>query len=127
MQSAFKFSLFAHPCPFFCYSIRLVRAENAENSVTKYTSVIHDHDCHSTVIEKVNLHDIITVQGFGVGGQGRGFVWGGETTQEWVTFFTVQIFFPGSDNIKGQAGIGHELNYIKSRKDLLKLEHFENT
>ena len=71
MQSAFKFSLFAHPCPFFCYSIRLVRAENAENSVTKYTCVIHDHDCHSTVIEKVNLHDIITVQGFGVGG-GRG-------------------------------------------------------
>ena len=68
MQSAFKFSLFAHPCPFFCYSIRLVRAENAENSVTKYTSVIHDHDCHSTVIEKVNLHDIITVQGFGGGG-----------------------------------------------------------
>ena len=72
MQSAFKFSLFAHPCPFFCYSIRLVRAENAENSVTKYTSVIHDHDCYSTVIEKVNLHDIITVQGFGVGGGGGG-------------------------------------------------------
>ena len=70
MQSAFKFSLFAHPCPFFCYSIRLVRVENAENSVTKYTSVIHDHDCHSTVTEKVNLHDIITVQGFGVGGEG---------------------------------------------------------
>ena len=43
MQSAFKFSMFAHPCPFFCYSIRLVRAENAENSVTKYTSVIHDN------------------------------------------------------------------------------------
>ena len=46
--------------------------------------------------------------------------------QEWVTFFTVQSFFPGSDNIKGQSGIGHELKYIKSRKDLLKLEHFEN-
>ena len=92
--------------------------------MTKYTSIIHDHDCHSTVIEKVNLHDIITVQGFGVGGGGCLY---GKTTQEWVTFFTVQIFFPGSDNIKGQAGIGHELKYIKSRKDLLKLEHFENT
>ena len=79
MQSAFKFSMFAHPCPLFCYSIRLVRAENAENSVTKYTSVIHDNDCHSTDIEKVNLH---TVQGFGVGGGGGGGGLYGETTQE---------------------------------------------
>ena len=59
------------------------------------------------------------------GGGGGGDLYG-ETTQEWVTFFTVQIFFPGSDNIKGQAGISHELKYIKSMKDLLKLEHFEN-
>ena len=93
MQSAFKFSLFAHPCPFFCYSIRLVRAENAENSVTKYTSVIHDHDCHSTVIEKVNLHDIITVQGFGVGG-GGGLYGEGRLRRNGLHFSRFRFFSP---------------------------------
>ena len=95
MQCAFKFSLFAHPCPFFCYSIRLVRAENAENSVTKYISVIHDHDCHSTVIEKVNLHDIITVQGFGVGGGGGGGLYGeGRLRRNGLHFSRFRFFSP---------------------------------
>ena len=94
MQSAFKFSLFAHPCPFFCYSIRLVRAENAENSVTKYTSVIHDHDCHSTVIEKVNLHDITTVQGFGVRGGGGGLYGEGKLRRNGLHFSRFRFFSP---------------------------------
>ena len=88
MQSAFKFSMFAHPCPFFCYSIRLVRAENAENSVTKYTSVVHDNDCHSTDIEKVNLH---TVQGFGVGGEG---VCTGRLRRNGLHFSRFRVFCP---------------------------------
>ena len=57
-------------------------------------------------------------------GGGRGSVWGDYAGMGYI--FHGSDFFPGSDNIKGQAGIGHELKYIKSRKDLLKLEHFEN-
>ena len=89
MQSASKFSMFAHPCPLFCYSIRLVRAENAENSVTKYTSVVHDNDCHSTDMEKVNGPRVWCRGG---GGGGRGSVWGDYAGMSYI--FHGSEFFP---------------------------------
>ena len=61
--------------------------------MTKYTSVIHDHDCHSTVIEKVNLNDIITVQGFGVGG-GEGICMGRGDYAGMGYIFHGSDFFP---------------------------------
>ena len=59
--------------------------------MNKNTSVIRDHDCHSTVIEKVNLH---TVQWFGVGGGGggRGSVWGDYAGMGYI--FHGSDFFP---------------------------------
>ena len=56
----------------------------------------------------------------GGGGGGGGLY--RETTQEWVTFFTVQIFFPGSDNIKGR-GTQKQFSENICSEDDLRSEH----